>query len=418
LNAPSRTNPQSTAPEAQPDTQAAPEQAAAAPSAPLYGHNFWLVFGAHFALNTAVSLFVMLPAFVMRLGGNAAEIGAVIAAGGVAALAVRPLNGAGIDRFGCRYLAVRFLILDALATVLYIPVRSLRWPIFAVRAVHGAIDGTARVALFAMVYDLLPGERRGEAMATFTLCSMIPAAFGPLMGEELIRAFGFGAFFLAAAALCLVSAAIAAMTPADRISPSHQRHSAPAVGFLPLLRDRALLPLWVITLLWAIALASRIFVVPFAYERGIARVGWYFMLYCGVAVMLRVFAAGVLDRVGLGRILAPSLMLTALGLGLLAWTGRLGMLELAAVAGGAAHGYFYPALCAQVIGHTRPQWMGRSSAIFNSLLDFGGMAGPYAFGLFANAAGYSAMFWLAGTIALASAGYYVVAAGTIRSSTS
>jgi predicted MFS family arabinose efflux permease len=168
-----------------------------------------------------------------------------------------------------------------------------------------------------------------------------------------------------------------------------------------------LLPLWVITLLWSIALASRTFVVPFAYQRGIARVGWYFMLYCGVAVVLRVFAAGVLDRVGLGRILAPSLMLTALGLGLLAWTGRLGMLEVAAVAGGVAHGYFYPALCAQVIGHTRAQWMGRSSAIFNSLLDFGGMAGPYAFGLFADAAGYGPMFWLAATIALATAAYYV-----------
>ena len=131
-------------------------------SEPLYNPDFWLVFGANFALNLAVSLFVMLPAFVMRLGGGAAQIGAVIAAGSLAALAVRPLNGVGIDRFGCRWLAVRLLVLDALATVLYVPVGSLGWSIFAVRAIHGAIDGTARVALFAMVYELLPAGRRGR----------------------------------------------------------------------------------------------------------------------------------------------------------------------------------------------------------------------------------------------------------------
>jgi MFS family permease len=378
-------------------------------SEPLYGRNFKLVFAANFALNLSVSLFVMLPAFVMHLGGGAAQIGAVIAAGGVAALAVRPLNGVGVDRRGHRWVAIRFLILDAVATALYIFVASLGWPIFVVRVIHGAIDGTARVALFAMVYELLPGgQRRGEAMATFTLCSMIPAALGPAMGEEIIAYLGFGGFFGAAAGLCLVSAAIASRLPARRALTHRAGATAPtpAVGFMTLLRDRALVPLWIITLLWAIALASRIFVVPFAYERGIARVGWYFMLYAGVAVVLRIFAAGLLDRVGLDRILAPALVATAIGLGLLALTGRFAMLELAAVAGGVAHGYFYPALCAQVIGHTRPEQMGRSSAIYNSLLDFGGMAGPYGLGLMANATGYAPMFVVSALIALVSAGYY------------
>ena len=379
---------------------------------PLYSRDFWLVFGANFALNLAGSLFVMLPAFVMRLGGGAAQIGAVIAAGGLAALAVRPPNGVGIDRFGCRWLALRLLVIDALATLLYIPVGSLRWPIFAVRAIHGATDGTARVVLFAMVYELLPAGRRGQAMATFTLCSMIPAALGPSMGEEIIAQLGFSWFFIAAAALCLISAAIVSRMPPITGSTRRDRHaSAPASGFAALLRDRALLPLWMVTLLWSIALAARTFVIPFAYQEGIARVGWYFMLYCGVAVLLRVFGAGFIDRVGLGRIIAPSLMLTAIGLGFLAFTGRFGMVALAALAGGVGHGYFYPALIAQVIGHTRPEQMGRSSAIFNSLMDFGAMAGPYGLGLMANASGYGPMFWASAAIALGAAGYYYFGMG-------
>lgn len=368
------------------------------------------MFGANFALNFAASMFVMLPAFVMRLGGGAAQIGAVIAAGGVAALAVRPLNGVGVDRLGARWVAVRFLILDALATALYLPLGSLRWPIYAVRAVHGALDGTARVALFAMVYELLPQGRRGQAMATFTLCSMIPAALGPAMGEEIIAYFDFNWFFIASAALCLISAAIALRLPARR-GPLRTEPAAqtPAAGFAAMLRDRALMPLWAVALLWSIALASRTFVIPFAYQQGIARVGWYFMLYCGVAVVLRLFAPGLLDRVGLKRIVAPSLVLTAAGLALLAFTGRLGMLALAALAGGVGHAYFYPALVAQVVGHTRAEQMGRSSAIFNSLMDLGGMAGPYALGLMAGAAGYGPMFWAAAALAAGSAGFYFAA---------
>ncbi len=192
---------------------AGPPEAADQPQASLYTHNFWLVFAAHFAANMAANLFVMLPLFVMRLGGGPAMIGAVIAAGGVAALAVRPLNGSGIDRFGCKWIAVRFLLLDALATALYIPLGALGWPLFAVRAIHGAIDGTARVALFGMVYELLPARRGGEAMATFTLCSMVPAAIAPLLGEEIVHALGFAVFFALAVALCLVAALIASQAP-------------------------------------------------------------------------------------------------------------------------------------------------------------------------------------------------------------
>jgi predicted MFS family arabinose efflux permease len=242
-------------------------------------------------------------------------------------------------------------------------------------------------------------------MATFTLCSMIPAAIAPLAGEELIHAVGFGAFFAVAAALCLLSAAIATRTPPDRID---RPHSAPAtVGLVTLLRDRLLLPLWVITILWSIALSSRTFVVPFGYQVGIARVGWYFMLYSGSAVLVRLFGAAFLDRVGLERVLPPTLIGSAIALVLLGWTGHFGALEMAAVLGGLGHGYFYPALVALVIGHTRPGAMGRSSAIFNLVMDFGAMSGPYAFGMVADLWGYRRMFLLSAAVAFAAVVFYL-----------
>jgi MFS family permease len=381
-----------------------------------YTRNFWLVFAATFAVNLSINLFVLLPLFVMRLGGDAGMIGAVVGTGALAALVVRPLSGAGIDRWGHQWMAVRFLFLDALATALYIPVGALGWPLFAVRAVHGAIDGTARVALFAMVYELLPAGRRGEGMATFTLCGMIPAAISPLLGEEIVSFFGFGAFFAVAALLCVISALIAIWAPPDRASGHHpQLRPAADAGFRAMLLDRALLPLWIVTLLFSIAVSSRTsFVAPFAYQVNVDRVGWYFMIYCGAAIVVRLFGAGFLDRVGLERMLAPALAAFAVGVAMLAWTGRFGMLEMAAVMGGVGHGYFYPSVSALVIGHTRPAAMGRSSAIFNSLLDFGAMIGPYLLGLVATAAGYGPMFLIAGAIALMGAVIYAAAEPAAR----
>ena len=89
-----------------------------------------------------------------------------------------------------------------MAIALYVPVHSLGWPIYAVRVLQGAADGTARAALFALVFDILPQGRRGEAMALFSLSGQGPAALGPPIGEALLKFFGFNVLFGAAALLC------------------------------------------------------------------------------------------------------------------------------------------------------------------------------------------------------------------------
>src|ERR1700730_2359593 len=142
--------------------------------ASIYTRDFWLIFAASFALNCAGNLFLLFPLFIVKLGGGATAIGAIVATGSLAALLMRPLASAAIDRRGCRWTALWMLLIDILAMMLYIPLHALGWPIYAVRAVHGAVEGTARVALFALVYEILPHGRQGEAMATFSLCGMVP----------------------------------------------------------------------------------------------------------------------------------------------------------------------------------------------------------------------------------------------------
>jgi len=358
----------------------------------IFERAFWLVFAASFALNMVANLFVLFPLWVVELGGNASIIGAIIGTGSLAALAARPGVGALIDRRGRKWTAMWFLALDAIAISLYFPIHSIGLPLFIVRAIHGAVEGTARVALFAMVYEMLPRGREGEAMATFSLCGMVPGAIAPLVGEQLIRSLGFPVFFALAIALIVASAIVVSFV----VEPPHPIHgSGDAAGgrsYRSLLTDQMLMPLWIVTLLFSLALSSRLsFVAPYAYQEGVQRAGWYFAIYSLMAVGVRLTGGQIMDRMGLNRALAPSLAVLAMGLALLAGTGRFGLLDIAAVIGGIGHGYLYPALSALVIARTPLKSTGRSSSIYSSLYDLGAMAGPYLLGVVAVTIGYGPM---------------------------
>jgi MFS family permease len=406
-----------------------------------YRLNFWLVFTATSAIGVAANLFVFFPVYIVKLGGDAAAIGAIVAVGALAALAARPGFVPLTDRRGRRTTALWSLVLEALAIVLYIPVHSLGWPIYAVRVMQGAVDGTARVALFALVFDILPEGRRGEAMALFSLSGQGPAAIGPLIGEALLKYFGFDVFFCIAALLCLVAAAATAMLPHDHLeghleghlddhvddhalqnrspggqlsddrspgAPAQRSTPADAVGYHALIFDRNLMPLWVVAFAFTVTISSRLtFVAPFAYHRGIAQVGWYFALYSGIAVALRLFGGNVLDRLGVERILGPAMGLLGIGVAILALTGTSGALLGAAVLGGVGHSYAYPALSAMIIAHTPAGAFGRSSVVYTSVFDFAGMLAPYLLGITAMLWGYAPMFVIAGLVSVGAAAYFI-----------
>ncbi|HUA33759.1 MAG TPA: MFS transporter [Candidatus Binataceae bacterium] len=376
----------------------------------VYGRAFWLVFAGTFALNFVLNLFVLFPLWIVERGGSAAAIGAIIGTGSLAALAARPGLGVLIDRRGCRWTAIVFLVLDMFAIALYLPIHSLGAPIYLVRALHGLLEGTARVALFAMVYEMLPRGREGEAMAIFSLSGMVPGALAPLVAELVVNSFGFGAFFAVAIALIAAGAATAYFTPDDRPAPHHVRAAQSGPGYLALGFDRDLLPLWIVTLLFALAIAPRLsFVTPFAYQEGVRRVGIYFLLYSVTAIIARLGGRRLMDRIGLNRMLVPTMATLGVGIAALGLIGTWGMMDTAAIIGGLGHAYLYPALSGLVISRTKIGAMGRSSSVYTSLYDFGAMAGPYMLGILAHAYGYSPMFVVAGGFALLGAAYFALA---------
>lgn len=377
-----------------------------------YGRDFWAVFAANFVLNGSSNMLVLFPLLIVRLGGGAAMIGALAAFGAAMALVVRPAVPLVIERAGRSSIVFWALAIEGIAIALYIPLHSLGLPIFAVRALHGVCEGTARVALFAMLFNILPKGRHGEAMTIFSLNGMMPAAFAPMIGDEIIRHFGFAVFFVAAAALC-ASGAIAMTQVSDQLGIAIRTPDEASIenaSYRELFLERALIPIWIATLVFSASYAARLnFVAPFASQQRIAHVGIYFVIYSAAAVLVRLACAGLFETIGAERILAPSLVTLGLGVALLAATGRRGMLDLAGVIGGLGHGFTYPALTVLVLRRTPASAMGRTSTLYTSLFDLASMITPYLLGLIASRAGYALMFLIAGACVVA-AGLYVGAA--------
>jgi len=308
------------------------------------------------------------------------------------------------------------MALEALALMLYIPIQSLGLPLFAVCAMHGVAEGSARVALFAMLFNILPEGRHGEAMTIFSLNGMMPAAFAPMIGEVIYRRVGFAAFFIAAGGLC-GCAALAMTLVSDKLGVRDESDGAAAgvTAWRALLLKRELIPIWVATLLFSSAISSRLnFVAPFASQRHVAQIGGYFVVYSAAAIVVRLTCSRFVETTREELILAPSLVMLGLGMALLSEMGRRGILSIAGVFGGIGHGFTYPALTLLVLRRTPASSMGRTSTIYTSLFDIAAMAAPYLLGLVASRAGYGPMFVIAGAGAVCAGIYLGVAESLMR----
>jgi len=170
-----------------------------------------------------------------------------------------------------------------------------------------------------MVYPLLPRGREGKAMAIQSLSGQGPASFGALLGEAIMRHFGFTALFGAAASLCCLlqlRSRWCRKMHRKRITRHRPRPRKMPVVTSRYCGNRALMPLWIVTFCFGFAISSRgSFIAPFAYRQGIASIGVYFTLYGVVAVFVRL-SGSLMDRFGLDRMIAPSFAVMGVGIAL------------------------------------------------------------------------------------------------------
>ena len=355
---------------------------------------------ANFLFFTGLAGFVLLPLHLRRLGATDGQLGLIMACFSATAIVVQPVVGAWVDRGARRTFLVTGAVLTSGVALLFAAAPDALGLFPLLRALQGAAFSIFVIANFTVVVDLVPPDRRGQALGIFGLSGLVSGAVGPALGELVVGAAGFRGLFLAAAALPLLAAVIS-----TRLHLPADPGPIPAgEGLSGLLRGAGAAPWLPMTLGAAFGLGQGVmftFFPTYAVDLGVRWIGLFAVAYSGAALVLRATTSGLADSVGRRAVIIPALALQAgatvllAGLGFLARGAGLSAGPVLAVAGllaGAAHAFLYPALTALVVDVTPPERRGRMVGVFMAFILAGQAGGAAVFGHVAHAVGYGPMF--------------------------
>src|SRR5262245_29853107 len=143
-------------------------------------------------------------------------LGLAIAAFAIVAIAVRPLIGVLVVRFGRRIVMIGGATLAASAGAAYGFADSL--PVLVVlRGLTGAGEAALFVAAMTLIADLSPPDRRAEGASYFSVAVYAGLGIGPILGEVILHSSGFRTAF-GLAGLFAGAAAVVATTVPRRVA--------------------------------------------------------------------------------------------------------------------------------------------------------------------------------------------------------
>jgi len=189
-----------------------------------------LVFNAQFQLVSATNLclflimatWTFLPLFIVKIGGNVADVGIVMGSLGVTSLGSIPLLTPLMDKYGRKIFIIAGIFLAGISNLgfLLFPVYS---PLMIlVRLLQGVAFAACFNGCSTAVVDLIPPEHRAQGIGIFGVSGSLAVAIGPYTGEIVLHAWGFSAYFLLLTGFGLLGFVLALMVKEPRRSVGHE----------------------------------------------------------------------------------------------------------------------------------------------------------------------------------------------------
>ncbi len=361
---------------------------------PLLSSNFVLVCLSSLCHFFSFSLLTAaLPIWALGRGATDWEIGLLVTLVAFPALVSRAVSGWLVDRHGAKPFIVFGSFIYATASLLYGWTPSLV-ALLALRAYHGLGLGIYHTASSVFVADIAPRARRGEAIGYFGMMQTGAQAAAPALGVSLAEWLGYEALWLTCAGLAAVACLFGL-----RLRERRERATAPlrwGAFFAP----GALAPSLACLGLFVGTSTVISFVAVYAVERGIANPGLYYLVQALATVLARGAAGKLSDRFGRLAVIAPSLVLTTLGLAALSLAESFLLFAVAGVLIGVGSGCAFPALIAQAIDRVPASERGAAMSTFGIGQELGIGGGSLGMAIVASLHGYPAMFLAAGVAPL------------------
>ncbi|WP_375444447.1 MFS transporter [uncultured Fibrella sp.] len=351
----------------------------AAPS--LYTLPFWLLCLSNFLFSASFSMMIPeLPDYLTRLGGRE-YIGLIIALFTLTAGISRPFSGKITDTVGRVPVMAFGSVVCFLCGLLY-PYLITIAGFLTLRLVHGFSTGTKPTATSAYVADVVPADRRGEAMGALGLFTATGMSLGPVIGSFLVNNASMNTMFYTSSGFALMSIGILLRLPETLENRQPFRFS------LFKLRsdewfDMGVLPPFFVQLLNSFASGVVIILAPaLSQSVGVTNKGWFFAVYTLASLVVRLLLSKSSDRYGRVPVMIGATSVLAVAMLMLALTNSVSLFYASAIVYGMAWGMNSPTLQAWAVDLSDEATRGRAMATLYIALELGIGLGALAAGWF------------------------------------
>ena len=164
------------------------------PKVKIYTLSFWLLCASSFLFFGSFSMILPeLPDYLASLNGQE-YLGLVVSLFTLSAAVSRPFSGKLTDKWG--RIPVMFIgaCISGLAAMIY-PLTTTVFGFLSIRLLHGFSAGFKPTGTSAYVADIIPANRRGEALGILSMFGTIGMASAPIFGSWIFLTYDINTLF-------------------------------------------------------------------------------------------------------------------------------------------------------------------------------------------------------------------------------
>lgn len=376
------------------------------PPASIWTRNFILLCLSNLMMFMSMHLLLpTLPVYLLEIGGAQKDVGYVMGAYTICAMATRPITGWLVDSYGRKRIMIFGMVMLLACSTLYKLATSVSL-LMMIRGSHGMAFGIVSTAVGTIVADSLPAARLGEGMGYFGLTTSLSMSLAPIIGFWLVEKSGYSALFIAVAILALLAFFCSLSLPAAHL-PIRTSDSS-MTGIWSNLLEKTALPASGVMFFLAVVYGSVLsFISLYAVELGITNIGLFFTALALSMLVSRPVSGRWTDHNGTNIVLLIGHLTLLIGMGAIVLSHTIMGFLLAGTALGIGFGFCISTLQALSVRHAPTHRRGAATATFFVSFDLGIGLGTVFWGYLAEATSYQVMY-LATLIPLALAGaiYY------------
>jgi len=335
-----------------------------------------------------------LPNYLAQLGGEQ-YIGLIIALFTITAGASRPFSGKLADRIGRIPVMVFGAVVCGICSLLYPFIGSV-FGFLTLRFFHGFSTGFKPTGTSAFIGDVVPVNKRGEALGIQGLFASLGMAAGPAIGGYLAQNFSLDFMFYTSSAAGFMSVIILIGMKETLSNPETFKTSLLKISRHEIIETRVLKPSFVL-MLTVFSLGTVLTLIPEVSEHlGIKNKGLFFTTFTLSSLLIRFLAGRASDRYGRVIVLRFAALTLATATFLIALADSILFLLIAAAIFGIGVGTNAPTAVAWTIDRSLSAHRGKGMATMYIALEIGIGAGALISGYVyqADPTNFKYAFWI------------------------